>query len=187
MTDGHTELPGGWCIPDDQMTGWPFNRSVTAIPPDFPFNNLDRLLTPIRGGMKYPTQKGADVPKKLTAAQELKLAEETRDLLDQKIEELREQAKREAIPPAPRESLGEAFSIHVKFGGTPRARSYRYLILRTPTGWYTTGLNREDSFFASWNALVKWLRQDSVAWHSRMVPLDASHADCALPEWSRNA
>lgn len=130
------------------------------------------------------TWKETEMPKaKLTAEQELKLALDTRNLLDEKIIELREKAALEKVPPIPRESLGQAFSVTVKF--SPKGKPYRYLILRAAQGWYTTSTSPSAKYFDNWSKLVAWLRQGDFVWHSRMVALDVDHGDDALPEWNR--
>lgn len=159
--------PGGWCIPAEQAVGWPFNRSVIGVPefvPGFPFNNLDRLLTPVRGGMKYPAlpiPKGTPVAKTLN--QQLAALKETQATLGYQIEELTRKIRTgRRVPPAEQ----NMWTIDVQF--TPDGQRYTYLIYRYNGMFYTTGTGTDGKFF-SWTQMLAWL--DGVSSHSALIPL----------------
>jgi hypothetical protein len=150
--------PGGWHTPVSQLTGWPF-----------------------RGTLHYHPTKEENMQKS-TPQEQLQKAIEAQSKIGQVIDSLKAQIAAE-IPPTPRASLGEAFSVTVKFQRP--GKSYRFLILRTERGWFTTG-TANTGHFRTWKELVEWLHGGDLAWHSRMMPLDVTHADDALAEWHRD-
>lgn len=166
----------GRYYPDGILQPYPMDPGLRIL--------LEHPITVQRGGIKYPSKGTTMARAKMTTAQELVLAEETRTLLDQKITELRAKAEKEKVPPAPRESHGEAFSVTVKF--TVPGKGYRFLILKTERGYFTTGQEPKTGYFPSWAAFIRWLHGGDVAWHSAMVPLDVTHADRVLEPWSRD-
>jgi len=90
--------------------------------------------------------------------------------LQQFIAEL--DAKASAIPPEPHGD-DQRFSVLVRFkqpGSRKIApKTYEFLILQTPGGYYTTG--GDSGYYPTWEALVRWLRGPRVAWHSAVRPL----------------
>lgn len=154
-----------------------------ALPDEDDFADTSIGYVPItapRGGIKYPTKE--ENMQKSTPQEQLQKAIEAQSKIGQVIDSLKAQIAAE-IPPAPRGSLGEAFSVTVKF--QKPGKSYRFLILLTERGWFTTGTGN-TGHFRTWKELVEWLHGGDYAWHSRMVPLDVTHADCALAEWHRD-
>lgn len=151
--------PGGWCTPADQMPGWPFN-------------DLGRLLTPVRGGMKYPAhpQKGTTMPR-MTKAQvehELRINAELQEELRRRRVELQRQAKT-ALPVEPH--TFSMFTIDVKF--KMRGKSYQFLVLRTAGGYFTTG-NAKHGYFPTWEKFCEWLEGPDVYNHSDLEILQSS-------------
>jgi hypothetical protein len=173
MTDanpGHIELAGGWCIPKDQMPGWPF----------------DRLLTPVRGGMKYPTPTKethtmAENENTQDSAEMLEEMLEMRKRLDLQIAKMQKLIHKQRYPKVPSKADGDMYMIDVKFD--PAGKTYRFLLLRTPNGWYTTGTG-DTAHFETWTALVDWLRGPDVHWHGAMQKLLLSGG--AVMEAERN-
>lgn len=154
-------LPGGWSVPADQVPG-------------FPFNNLDRLLTPTRGGMKYPTKGSSVTTKKLTPKQQLRLKESALDsnltlqrTLKAEEEALRADIRKFDIPNPPPPRAGDMFRVAVQFGAGQTV--YTYLLARSGDRWFTTGTREEHKVFESWDALCAWL--NTTYWHSNVERL----------------
>jgi hypothetical protein len=147
--DNSLVAAGGWSIPN-QTPGWPF----------------DRLLIPIRGGMKYP-QPTKGTPMAKTLNQELATLKADRDNLSHKIDVLERKVKARRTPPPSDQNM---WTIDARF--TPEGKLYNYLILRANGAFYTTG-NGADATFFSWASLLRWL--DGMAQHSAMIPLACDH------------
>lgn len=148
---GYTELAGGWCIPNSQMTGWPFGPRSLPI-------------TAVRGGIKYPTPQKETPMTRMTKAQienELRLNTELMDTLRRSRAFLQEQAK-SAIPAEP-PSIFTMFTVAVRF--KMRGKRYQFLILRAGGTYWTTGKDKNASF-PSWEALCAWLEGPDVYDHS---------------------
>lgn len=179
---GYTELAGGWCVPDSQMTGWPFGPRLPSrhypdgiLQPPTPygipmvadehgFAHTSIGYVPItarRGGIQYPKPKGNTVAKTLN--QQLAALKETQATLGYQIEELERKVRTQRKAPPADQS---AWAIDVRF--TPGGTLYSYLILRTNGMYYTTG-NRDNAFFRTWTGLLEWL--DSVDSHSALIPV----------------
>lgn len=139
--------------------------------PDWPF---DRLLVPIRGGMKYPTPKERltmtypddrldDQPE--INLEDLDTLVKMREQLDTLIREKQDAAKKRRIPAVPPASAGSMFRVRLKY--TANGPAYSYLIFRAPAakGWYTTATDPRFAKFESWRELVEWLRGPDVYWH----------------------
>lgn len=166
-----TESPGGWRTPDSQRPEWPFDRyypdGILAPPPRLAHTSIGYLpITARRGGIKYPTQKENTVTTPRDPEAELKVLNELRDELNARAAKLRKEIRDRVPEPGPE---SDAFAIDVKF--STRGKPYRFLLLRTPGGWYTTGRAPENSFFPTWAALVAWLEGPDVAWHSALISL----------------
>ena len=165
---GYTELAGGWCVPDSQMTGWPFgprlpsrhySDGILADEHGFAHTSIGYVpITARRGGIKYPT-KGSAMPSMNHQLTALKNKQEN---LAAEIANLERKIKaRRTAPPATQ----SAWTIDVRF--IPGGKLYRYLIVRVDGSFYTTGV--ENSAFTSWNDLLEWL--DSTAEHSALIPM----------------
>lgn len=75
-------------------------------------------------------------------------------------------AKRLPVLPAP--ELGDRFSMVVRFPG--QSKTYEFLLIRVNGFWYTTGTTNETKRFNSWEALVKWVRKETIG-EVLLVPL----------------
>lgn len=64
------------------------------------------------------------------------------------------------LPKAPDSSYGNRFTMTVRFPGN--SKQYEFLLIRVNGIWYTTGTTRDSMVFASWQALVKWVRSETV-------------------------
>lgn len=79
-------------------------------------------------------------------------------------------ARNTALPAEPPADMyGDTLAVDVRF--STRGKPYRFLLLRTPNGWYTTGLHKANNYFPTWEALAGWLTGPDVAWHSAMIAL----------------
>lgn len=147
------------------------SRPGVIVSPGWPFNNLDCLLTPIRGGMKYPKPKGTPMERQTKAqiAHELRLNAELQDQLRKRRIELEKDMKT-AIPVEPHTFT--MFSVDVKF--SMRGKSYQFLILRAGTKYFTTGSTDKSAVFESWEALVNWLEGPDVYAHSDLEILQSA-------------
>lgn len=144
---------------------------------EYAYTSLGLLpITARRGGIKYPKTKGHTMPK-LTPQQKLNKHLEMRALLDLEIADLQQEIKRR--PSEPGKECGDGFVVDVRF--STRGKAYRFLLLRTPGGWFTTGRGSND-FFADWDDLVDWLKGPDVAWHS---PMHALRADGVAMDGSK--
>ena len=177
LDDGYTELAGGWCIPNSQLTGYPFA---------------------VRGGIKYPASAAAQrrlstqKPRRsngwnleqrlaqekamaLTPKQRLRKLESELDsnltlqtTLQQEEAKLRDEIRKADIPNQPPHTAGNWFKVVVQF--TERGPEYTYLMVRNANRWYTTGTSEEQKRFDSWSALCGWL--NSTHWHSNLKVLE---------------
>jgi hypothetical protein len=158
MNPGSLVAAGGWSIPKDQIPGWPF----------------DRLLVPIRGGMKYPTP--TERTHTMANENEEFLSEmlDMRAKLDEKIRDMQKILRKQRYPKVPSKADGNMFGVNVKF--SPTGKVYRFLLLRTPNGWYTTGTDQRNAHFETWTKLIDWLRGPDVYWHGALFTLIESGA-----------
>lgn len=194
MTDGYTELAGGWCVPDSQMTGWPFGPrlpsrhypdGILEPPPGFDYRvdspprgmaytSIGLVpITAVRGGIKYP--KGSPVAKTLN--QQLATLRQEQLALAQRINVIERKVKARRTPPPGDQN---AWTIDVRF--EQDGKLYNYLILRTNGMYYTTGV--QDSFFRTWAGLLEWL--DATAGHSALLPLRVDYERAAPLEGRRD-
>jgi hypothetical protein len=173
MNPGYLVAPGGWSTPAD------------VIP---------QLLTPVRGGMKYPARKEEPVAARTyTNAERRKNAQEARkrnevkattadiraeleslDGLAAKLVERRMQLEQALATSKPTEPGPghDRYSVQVQFA--PRGKKYEFLLLRSGYRWYTTGTSEKTAVFYSWDQLVDWLTGPDVHWYSELRVLTKS-------------
>ena len=206
MTDGYTELAGGWCIPDSQMTGWPlgprlpsrhYPDGILEPPPGFDYrvgpneSDLARLadehgfahtsigyvpITAPRGGIKYPTSKGTTMP---SLNHQLTALKNKQANLAAEIANLERKVKASRATPPPADQ--NTWTIDVRFN--PNGGLYNYLILRHGGVFYTTGTGTDGKFF-TWGSLLDWL--DGMASHSALLPLRVDYERSAPLEGRTN-
>lgn len=99
---------------------------------------------------------------------------EMRQRLDEQIIKMQKIIRKQRYPKAPPVSAGNMFGVNVKFN--PNGKMYKFLILRTPGGWYTTGTTPDTLRFDSWAALIDWLRGPDVHWHGALFQLNETEA-----------
>lgn len=115
--------------------------------------------------------------------------EKARDLIETlsgEVERLEAEVRKERRPPEPRivpDGMGEPFIVDVMF--RPGGKIYRFLLLQTHKGWYTTGVDKHD-YFKDWSALLDWLEGPDVHGHSSMLRLIRHGAGAALPARSND-
>jgi hypothetical protein len=159
---GYIEKPGGWCVPADQMPGWPF----------------DQYIPTLRGGITYPKPKGTEMTRRdrVPLQKQLRTAEELRTALDEHIEAMRKLV-RDAIPPEP--ATTSRYAVDIYF--TPRGKRYEFLLLRTDDGrWWSTGTSEQTKMFRNWKALYEWLTGPDVHRASDLRVLEYRGADYKL-------
>lgn len=134
---------GGWQTPIEILPDWPFG--------------------PSSGNLHHHRKESTTMPK---TQNEIAL-EKARDLittLSREAERLEAEVKKDRRTKAP--SMlglsGAAYSIDLRF--KPRGKIYRFLLLQTMTGWYTTGTT--SNYFKSWDALLDWLEGPEVHSHT---------------------
>lgn len=170
---GYTELAGGWCVPDSQMTGWPFGpRLPSRHYPDgiladehgFAHTSIGYVpITARRGGIKYPTPVKLKGTAMSSLNSQLTTLKNKQENLAAEIANLERKIKtRRTAPPL----IQSAWTIDVRF--TTDGKLYRYLIVRVAGRFYTTGTG-DDGVFTSWTDLLDWL--DGMNEHSALVPL----------------
>lgn len=169
---GHTELPGGWCIPNSQMLGWPFDRLITA-----PRTNL--IPNPTPKGTHMPSTKNPRL-RKLESELDGNLTLQ-KTLLEEEAR-LRADIRRADVPPEP-PAQHTMFRVRVRF--STQGPDYTYLLIRTGSRWFTTGTSEEQKKFDSWFALCEWL--NSTMDHSKLdvlgVDIDHAYATERSPEF----
>lgn len=108
---------------------------------------------------------------RMTKAQiehELRINSQLTNTLRQRRLELQRQAK-DAIPAEPHTFT--MFSVDVKY--KMHGKSYQFLILRTPRGYYTTGQDKHG-YFPTWEKFCEWLEGPDVYSHSDLEILKSA-------------
>ena len=102
----------------------------------------------------------------------------------QAAEALRAQAVKEATryqyPKEPDSTGPNKFSIAVKFRGSPQW--YEFLVLRVPgKGYFTTGREQGNQWFATWKDFVDWLRSDDITDNGKLCSLIFGSKEYEVP------
>jgi hypothetical protein len=151
---------GGWHAPLDTVPGWPFRP---------------------RGGTRHHHRKESTTMPKTENEIALEKARELITTLSREAELLEAKVKKERRVKAPSMlgQAGAAYSIDLRF--KPGGKIYRFLLLQTPTGWYTTATGEAHSHFKSWDALLDWLDGDMIAEHTGLRRLASTQTAPVLP------
>lgn len=155
MNPGYLEMPGGWCIPADQIfEGW-------------------GPLTAPQGIMHPPTKKETHMPERQTKAQIQHELEMNRSLIQQLRERQQDllRAQKVALPAEPPSSY-TMFTVSLRF--KMRGQRYQFLILRSAGHYFTTGTKKDQQVFSSWDSLCEWLEGPEVYDHTNIEILTGS-------------